>query len=553
MPRRTKSPQDAGPHPGAVYQLKVTLRRIRPAIWRRVQVPGSTPFSTLHDVIQMVMGWEDDHQHAFTLPAATRRARAASIDERLPLEAVAGPRTRLLYEYDFGDGWEHDVLVEKVVAAEPGVRYPVCLGGARACPPEDCGGAYGYARLLEVRADKDHQDHEEAREWVGAGFDPEAFDHDAVSTALGRVRLRQPRAGEAHAAAAARALTREWVGGRVRAPFYITEGEPYRPELVLWLEVSSGLIVGSSAVRPEDPAEVVAAALAAAVQAPITGPPRRPELIRVADEALASAVRLALSGVPVTVAPTPELQEIVKALAQQAAAGDEPESYLEGGRVQRETVAALFAAASRLYQAAPWALIGDPDLVAFEAPHLGQPRACISVLGQLGESTGLLLFESIAGYRAMQDYAAEVEEGARDDDGALGASVLALNFERRADLPPPLAREIKAHAWKLAGSAAYPHPVALDPDGVLRPLADADVRLLAVVADAMAQYCARHRDGLATGRFGGATEQLTVQLGGEAHEVRVTAPHPEAPWDEEPNPYDGPPDEEDDDPFLDLD
>jgi len=100
-----------------------------------------------------------------------------SIDERkVRLHKVAALKSRLVYEYDFGDGWTHDNLVEKVLPPDPGVAYPRCIAGARACPPEDCGGVWGYADLLDALADPNHELHEEKKEWLGEDFDPEAFD-----------------------------------------------------------------------------------------------------------------------------------------------------------------------------------------------------------------------------------------------------------------------------------------------------------------------------------------------------------------------------------------
>jgi hypothetical protein len=99
-------------------------------------------------------------------------------------EVYHGPKTKFMYEYDFGDSWEHEILFEKEMPAEPGSHYPVCLEGERACPPEDCGGVWGYADLLKVIKNPEHEEYEEMMEWVGEDFDPEAFDLDEINSAL---------------------------------------------------------------------------------------------------------------------------------------------------------------------------------------------------------------------------------------------------------------------------------------------------------------------------------------------------------------------------------
>jgi hypothetical protein len=94
----------------------------------------------------------------------------------------------LIYEYDFGDGWEHEILLEKVLRPDPAVQYPRCLGGARACPPEDCGGAGGYADFLQAISDPDHEEHDEYLDWIGGEFDPEEFELDEVDAGLRHVK-----------------------------------------------------------------------------------------------------------------------------------------------------------------------------------------------------------------------------------------------------------------------------------------------------------------------------------------------------------------------------
>ena len=174
-----------------IYRLKVTLRQVRPTVWRRFQVRSDMTLEQLHWVLQLVIGWTDSHLHQFRVaPATSGRARSAQIveseDERriVLAEALRKPKDRLIYEYDFGDGWKHDVELEEVSAVSPHGKFPWVLSGKRACPPEDVGGPWGYANFLEALADPKHPDHEDLAEWCGDPFDPEAFDVNAINRAF---------------------------------------------------------------------------------------------------------------------------------------------------------------------------------------------------------------------------------------------------------------------------------------------------------------------------------------------------------------------------------
>ena len=169
---------------GDVLQLKVTLLDTKPPIWRRVLVDGGSTLDHLHEVIQAAFGWWNCHLHEFEV----RRNRYGTPDpdedwgepprdERATrLDAIASEGSSFRYTYDFGDGWEHRVLVEKVLPSTDDLAVPACIDGRRACPPEDCGGTWGYRELLEILADPSHPEHDERREWLGREFDPEVFD-----------------------------------------------------------------------------------------------------------------------------------------------------------------------------------------------------------------------------------------------------------------------------------------------------------------------------------------------------------------------------------------
>jgi hypothetical protein len=183
----------------AVLQIKITLEGVQPSIWRRVQVLSDCTLGQLHRVIQAVMGWEDYHLHEFIFkrkvyaipdPDDDLYERKVT-DERQVRLSVLVPRVgmRFQYHYDFGDNWRHDLLLESISISDPGSQYPVCVAGARNCPPEDCGGYHGYAGFLEAIRDPEHKEHERVLEWIGGHFDPEFFDLDQVNQAL-RKRIR---------------------------------------------------------------------------------------------------------------------------------------------------------------------------------------------------------------------------------------------------------------------------------------------------------------------------------------------------------------------------
>ena len=177
-----------------IYRIKIALRHVQPPIWRRVEVAGNTKLPKLHEIVQIAMGWTDSHLHqfivgrtAYGVPDPEFRDDIEN-EKNVKLERLVTQDDRLIYEYDFGDGWEHELHIEAVTPPEKGVRYPRCLAGKRACPPEDCGGPPGYEDLLQALADPTHEAHNDMKEWLGRPFDPEAFDLDNVNDALRLVK-----------------------------------------------------------------------------------------------------------------------------------------------------------------------------------------------------------------------------------------------------------------------------------------------------------------------------------------------------------------------------
>jgi hypothetical protein len=186
------------PEPGdPVHQIVVTLAEVAdPPVWRRLLIPAAMPLSRLHDVIQTAMGWQDRHLHSFTDGSRSYGfpdSELAFTDERsVRLGDLDINRGAIRYTYDFGDDWEHVIVIEALTVAEPGGRYPRCIDGEGACPPEDCGGPPGYERLREILADAGDEEHEDMVMWMGlehaSEFDPAAFDIERVNRRLGAPR-----------------------------------------------------------------------------------------------------------------------------------------------------------------------------------------------------------------------------------------------------------------------------------------------------------------------------------------------------------------------------
>ena len=183
-----------------IISLKVTLRGVKPPVWRRLHVPGTMTLGDLHRTIQAAMGWQDSHLHAFDIGGehyGDRQSLDDVADEnRVSLNSLLKSGVvRFAYTYDFGDNWEHTVAVEKSLPAVKGVTYPTCVAGKRNCPPEDCGGPWGYEELLAVLADPSHPEHAERAEWIGEEFDPDAFSIDVANAMIAArvAKKRRPR------------------------------------------------------------------------------------------------------------------------------------------------------------------------------------------------------------------------------------------------------------------------------------------------------------------------------------------------------------------------
>ena len=172
------------------YQLKISLNNIKPPIWRRVIVDSNITLPNLHKIIQTVMGWTNSHLHQFVkddkyYSAPDKESFMEYIDYRkIKLNQIlTKEKQNFIYEYDFGDGWEHKIILEKILDTY-NQKKPICIEGERNCPPEDCGGAFGYEDLLKIISDPNNDGYEEMNEWLGSEFDPEYFDLKVVNELL---------------------------------------------------------------------------------------------------------------------------------------------------------------------------------------------------------------------------------------------------------------------------------------------------------------------------------------------------------------------------------
>lgn len=339
----------------------------------------------------------------------------------------------------------------------------------------------------------------------------------------------------------------EWVGARVLAPIVldpdsdddrkgdarvqgeIDEGEddrtwqsrgPQRAELLIWLELPSELPVRMEVIDPRSPSTLTDALLQA-LGKPLVGPPRRPSRIRVADPLTADSLRQAVPDIAVTVAPTSEIDALMQGLTANLQPDEESFSYFEDGHVSQASIKSLFQAAAALYKVSPWDVAWDSHVLRLDIPTLGVQGACVSILGAGGQSFGFLIFPSLDDYYALADNAVLTP----DDDVDLGSAILALNFEAADHLPASMRQEIREHGWPVAGPRAYPRIEYREPDGLLRPISEDDVRLVTACASALARFFAQHRMHLAEAEE--EADPICETYSERGLRVRLTAPYEE--------------------------
>ncbi len=301
----------------------------------------------------------------------------------------------------------------------------------------------------------------------------------------------------------------EWVAGIVTTPAYVHSpgAEPYRPELVAWLD-AKGRVPGASVDEPDvDRASRIATSFESATRSPLTGKPHVPSRVRVESEELVEVFRAALpSSIEVICAPTPELEMLREGMVEfLSEGGPEYETTYFAPGIDAAALEVFFAAAARLYRAAPWKLASDlPICVTVEAR--GIERAILSVLGNAGQEFGFLSFRSMEDY---DQYLVAADTIAAGEEPELPTQ-LVLNFERASEIDEALRDEVARHGWTLAGKNAYPWVAVVDEDLVARAPTPEELAKVTTIADALAELTENHRKEAAR-FFDGEEPVLTIE------------------------------------------
>jgi hypothetical protein len=282
----------------------------------------------------------------------------------------------------------------------------------------------------------------------------------------------------------------EWIGARYTSPHPVQDGDSvFHADVFLWMELPRGVLLVVRASDPRTPV-TLAESLEEAMQRPGEGAPRRPSWIRVAGERDAVELRRTAGGIPIVVAPVPELDAVFEEL--NAATAPEP-SYLGHGTIAPQLVGALFQAADLLFRTAPWKRLSDRQILRVDIPSLGIDGACLSIIGAAGESFGLLLFSSLEDY----DSFIEAASGAHPEEppavpGKGPVALRSLSFNAGDDLPESLLREIDEHRWLVAQPHAYPTFFCLGKGHTPRRVTESDVRITTAVTRAFVAFYLRH-------------------------------------------------------------
>lgn len=317
----------------------------------------------------------------------------------------------------------------------------------------------------------------------------------------------------------------EWVGGTIPAPAYVMgeDGDPYRPETVIWLVPDGPILIADAVARNSDVAEEAIRTFQQAVNQPMAGPPHAPSRVRVASPELAERLRAALgSEIDVLCAPTPELDAVASEMRKFMGTQDLGivPSYLIGGATP-ESVGALFRAAAALFRAKPWKSLPANEVLSISIDEFGVKDAALTVIGQLGESYGVVFFRSLDDFEAFRDAAEAIQAGEPSEL----PEHFALSFDAGKDLDPALRREISKYRWEVAGAKAYPSLMAVDRGLVARPPTAKELSVAEAAALALCELVTQERH-IGDAFEGGPPVVRAVSVAAHAGPVMVTLAAP---------------------------
>ncbi len=498
----------------AIYQLHVQLVGIEPPVWRRLLVPADITLDQLHQVLQLAFGWTDSHLHEFD-DSGRIMGEPDPDDEDPPEdeaeinldEVLSRTGDAFIYLYDYGDGWEHSIVLEKKLEEDPEATYPWCLSGERSGPPEDCGGVDGYEAFLEAVGDPKHEEHEAMLEWIGGEFDPEKFDIDWINElleAIGRT---------------------EWIGAMFPLPEGLLGNAPDDPWVVAWLDSSEAVVIEHMVVAGETRSEAAVSLLEQALEEARSEDQKEPDRVRVEDPELAAAVAGKHGDrFEVLQDEIPEVEDIREELIEHIAESwkivQSMGSYL-AGEVDAAGIGKLFEAAAQLYRVNPWEKIKGRIAIEVQSSELGLDDALMSLGGETGDNPGMYVVESPEDQSFLLEPISSDHDD--DEDGPLGP-LRVLFFERGADVPQKMRREISEHSWEVVDAQAYPKILLIGSDGAPYPPTTHDVSLIIACARALAKLAVKHGSEIDAR----TPVSLTCKVQGLSGPVRIrlASPHP---------------------------
>lgn len=309
-----------------------------------------------------------------------------------------------------------------------------------------------------------------------------------------------------------------WVGGIFAMPAHVTgEGDPYRPESLLWLG-AQGEVLGHTVGKPGELVERACESLRSTIARPLMGRPHAPDRLRVASAELAEVLRAGFPELEVVCAATPEIDEVIAAMREQGKDRAELLQTYRPSAVEPAAIAAFFRAAAALYRARPWEIVPSGESIfSISIEKLGVTAAALSVVGQMGQSLGLIRFASAADFDAFLEAAGELEPGASPSI----PRHFALTFERGAELSAALRQEIAEHHWELADASAYPWLVTIEADLVARPPTTEELAIAEAIALALPKVL-EEKQALLAAWDGGEPVVRTIVVTTHSGEVEVS-------------------------------